>query len=314
MDGDASVDLGAQYFTARDERFRKQLDEWCEKGIVARWQARFGSLSTEGAAKPIEDRPENQRYVGMPGMSAICKDLVEELREFPSVSLRRNSLVQKVRYDDDGKEWVLEVLGDEEKSETISCRSLIVTVPSGQVVPLFDDPRILGVEKEKIESVLMERCWAVGVALKPGATIGAHDLDAIFVNNSNLISWISRESSKPGRSNNGRELWTIHARPEYSADSFDNPKEEVFQQLWEEFCHLAQHKSISGGEIESHSVMRWKFAKAKVALTERDGILSIPQSNLVICGDWVNGSRVEGAYLSGLCAGQALCGKSDARL
>lgn len=71
-----ALDLGAQYFTARDRRFIDALNEWRRAGCAAEWnpvlyQYRDGRLS------PSQD--EQPRWVGVPRMSAITRHLLADL-------------------------------------------------------------------------------------------------------------------------------------------------------------------------------------------------------------------------------------------
>jgi predicted NAD/FAD-dependent oxidoreductase len=42
--GNLAFDHGAQYFTARDGSFRRQVRSWVESGVVAEWKGRIGNL------------------------------------------------------------------------------------------------------------------------------------------------------------------------------------------------------------------------------------------------------------------------------
>ncbi len=69
-------DHGAQYFTVRDERFERYVKSWTQDGIVAPWEGRICSL--------IDGRPQwkentTPRFVGVPGMSSICRHLAADL-------------------------------------------------------------------------------------------------------------------------------------------------------------------------------------------------------------------------------------------
>ena len=44
-------DHGAQYFTARDADFRRQVARWLKEGTVQRWRARIG-VANRGAISP----------------------------------------------------------------------------------------------------------------------------------------------------------------------------------------------------------------------------------------------------------------------
>src|SRR5690349_18625283 len=65
---EGTFDHGAQYFTARDPGFQRMVRTWEERGLVAQWRGRFGSLS-HGTVTPETQGPV--RYVGVPGMSAV---------------------------------------------------------------------------------------------------------------------------------------------------------------------------------------------------------------------------------------------------
>ncbi|MEZ4444056.1 MAG: NAD(P)-binding protein [Polyangiaceae bacterium] len=68
----SSFDHGAQYFTVRDERFRRYVAVWQERSIVAPWEGRIAVLGGDGQRD--EPRPL-ERFVGTPNMPAICHHL-----------------------------------------------------------------------------------------------------------------------------------------------------------------------------------------------------------------------------------------------
>ena len=45
---DLRFDHGAQYFTARDQRFRDRVDAWVHDGVVALWNGRIVRLARAG--------------------------------------------------------------------------------------------------------------------------------------------------------------------------------------------------------------------------------------------------------------------------
>ena len=51
MDSGAEFDHGAQYFTARGERFQQLVAEWVSRGVVAEWTGRLVQL-TAGRTGP----------------------------------------------------------------------------------------------------------------------------------------------------------------------------------------------------------------------------------------------------------------------
>jgi hypothetical protein len=69
-------DHGAQYFTVRDGSFRKAVDRWRERGLVAVWPGRIVNVENGGA--PIDCEPI-ERCVAVPRMNALCRDLSDSL-------------------------------------------------------------------------------------------------------------------------------------------------------------------------------------------------------------------------------------------
>ncbi len=71
--GDAVLDHGAQYFTARDPQFRAWVEGWLKDGLVNLWSDGFatatGKLNQNG----------EPRYIGSRGMTTIPKRLAEGL-------------------------------------------------------------------------------------------------------------------------------------------------------------------------------------------------------------------------------------------
>ena len=75
--GELAFDHGAQYFTCRSDGFRETVRAWCRRGVAAIWDA---PIATLGAPDPAPHRGESERYVGVPGMSALAGDLAQGLR------------------------------------------------------------------------------------------------------------------------------------------------------------------------------------------------------------------------------------------
>lgn len=74
VDGRPCFDHGAQYFTARDLRFRQYVQSWLEQGVVAHWPNTESNPSHKivvfrnGAVTETKDA--NERFVGVPSMNA----------------------------------------------------------------------------------------------------------------------------------------------------------------------------------------------------------------------------------------------------
>jgi predicted NAD/FAD-dependent oxidoreductase len=270
---DWRFDHGAQYFTARDPRFSQQVDLWRHLGLVERWAARIVVLD-HGSIEIKADTTE--RYVGMPGMNAVCRQLAIGL----DVAYRTE--VGGLERSEGG--WRLT---DANGVDIGRYDTIVVSAPAPQSARLLEGvaPAIAAAAS----SVEIAPCWAAMVGFaRPLET----DFDGAFVVDSPL-SWVARNGSKPGRPS--AESWILHASPEWSQRHLEIERESAAELLLEAFNRAL------GGPIEAPvhlTAHRWRFALPTEPLT--DLCLADSELRVVACGDWCGGPRVEGAYLSGL--------------
>ena len=106
VDGHVSFDHGAQYFTARDPRFRRYVDSWLQQGVVARWP----DLESDPSHKIVQlthgrvlEKPDtNERFVGSPSMNAVCKHLARDLNVQTQTQIGKiESVEEGIRLTDD---------------------------------------------------------------------------------------------------------------------------------------------------------------------------------------------------------------------
>lgn len=273
-----AFDHGAQYFTARDPRFVEAVASWCARGVVAPWNARLTVLG-EGASGAV--RGDDVRYVGVPGMSALARELARDVDV--RVGTRITALVRA------GEAWRL---ADASGGDLGSFDRLVCTLPAPQAARLLGADEALARRASEVE---LRPCWAVllGLAQPYGVPF-----DGAFVEGSSL-SWVARNSSKPGRP--AGEAWVLHAGPEWSAKNLEADPAEVVRALGEELERLTGAPLPTVVHGAAH---HWRFAIPPAPLDV--GALSDPARGLVVAGDWCNGARVEGAWLSGLVAAKSL--------
>ena len=71
-----ALDLGAQYFTARDRHFVEAVQQWKAHGWVGQWSPKLYH-SRQGQLSVSPD--EQERWVGVPRMSSICRAMLAGL-------------------------------------------------------------------------------------------------------------------------------------------------------------------------------------------------------------------------------------------
>lgn len=310
-EGGIAFDHGAQYFTARDTAFRAQTDRWIRAGLVARWTGAVRVLehgvvtaarreSNRIDAQPFVSKPvtslryasqrsalqhdapqptDTERFVGVPGMSALAKDLAR------GIDVRFSTRVDEI-VRDDGR-WMLRT----EAATFGPFDALVVTAPASQTATLF--AIVAPTLAAHASLARMRPCWAVMVdfADADAATI-ATDFDAAFVVDSPL-AWIARDSSKPGRASG--ERWVLHATSVWSEAHVDIEPERATSELLGAFETALARAIPTPRFAKAH---RWMFALPDPALAER----SIGDDALALFagGDWCGGPRIEGAFSSGL--------------
>jgi predicted NAD/FAD-dependent oxidoreductase len=122
--------------------------------------------------------------------------------------------------------------------------------------------------------------------------------DAAFVNRDSPLGWIASDSSKPERSG---ACWVLHATPEWSTVNLELPPGQGSARLYEALAALLETELPQPRLLLGH---RWRYALALDPVDE--GFRADPDRALAIAGDWLSGSRVEGAWSSGRKAGDWL--------
>lgn len=271
--GDLRFDHGAQYFTARDPRFLRHVLAWQERGLVQEWDTR---IATIGDHDSKQQGQRTMRFLGVPVMNAICRELADELAD-----CRFNWAVRDLKQQEKG--WVL----TSDENQTLDCDALVLTTPPEQASVLVRDPEV----DERISDVEMMPCWSLMLVLnKP--LFPEHD--AAFVNQGPL-SWVASQPSRPERP--AANAWVLHAGPQWSSAHLEKSADEVRDLMLDAARALPLAQSF---KVESAVAHRWRYALARQPLD--CGVIWLGSKNLALAGDWCHGSRVEGAFLSGAAA------------
>ncbi|MCP5475816.1 MAG: FAD-dependent oxidoreductase [Lysobacterales bacterium] len=271
----AHFDHGAQYFTARDPRFLEQVQAWRTSGVVQAWQPRLASIDAKGVQR-LDSR--EIRWVGVPGMRELATDLLQ------GIDLECSQRVVRVEYSARG--WLLHL---KDASTRGPFSALLCTLPPAQAVELLPLESVV----EPARAVQFGPCWALMLSFAEALPV---DFDAAFINDGPL-SWIARDSSKPGRPLG--ERWLVHAGPVFSRETFDLPPAEVEARLLSAF-----HSTLGSAPVDParSALHRWGYALAQPPLEL--GIIADEARRIALGGDWCHGSRIEGAWMSGLLLAQ----------
>ena len=275
--GDFAFDHGGQYFTARSEAFADAVRGWKQEGLVAAWRPRirvFGRRPSNPGTTPAE------RLVGVPGMNAVLKRLSARL------DCRFGGRVEELRRE--RNHWLVR----RDRGDEILARSVLLTAPPAQAAELLAGRSELA---ETASRVPMNPCWALMLGFD--GPLDA-DFDAAF-DNEGPLSWLARNSSKPGRSG---EAWLLHAGPNWSRQHLEAEPDWVADQLLAAFhARIPSAAETTPALVSAH---RWRYALAPAPLEQE--CLGEARQRLVLAGDWCAGNRIEGAWVSGRAAAAQL--------
>lgn len=302
-------DHGAQYFTARDERFEKALATTPD--VVVPWSAStVRVLDALGHVLASNPPAREAHYVAVPGMNALVRTWAQPLADAkhplaPSqgATVHLNTKVTRLTRDPiHAGCW--ELHADDESTaggQTVmgGFDRVVLALPHRQAADLL---KASGLDKgagqtllKAVDAVTVAPCWTLMLAfpnaMQPGLPHLGPQWNAARSTH-HRISWLAREGSKPRRDH--IERWTVQASPAWSAEHLEDSPERVTAKLRKAFSE------VTGIRAEpSHAVVhRWRFAQTQTPLGQSH--LWAPALGVGLCGDWCLGHRVEDAFVSGL--------------
>jgi len=261
-----SADHGAQYVTARDERFQALMQQTVFAGHATGW-APAGKIGNE------------PWLVGLDGMSGLVRPLAGGLE------IVRQTQIERIGTTSEG--YALQ----SDRGPQGPFDAVIVAVPAPQAGPLL---KAHGRPFDEISAARLQPTLTGLFAFD-----GPVPLDNDFHPEPAAgIATAVRNSSKPGR--NGAECWIVHASHDWSRHNLEADRDEIAAKVLDVFRRLAGDLP----PLVWQSGHRWRHAAVEVSLGAP--CLVAGDRRLAACGDWCLGPRVEAAFLSGHAAARAL--------
>ncbi len=275
--GKGVADHGAQFFTVRTEAFQQQVDEWLTEDIISIW----GYGWSDGSLKrtPEDGHP---RYIVKGGMNSLAKHIASSISK-----IQVDTKVIRVGWDN---VWRV----SDTQGHLFESKVLIMTPPVPQTLELVQDLELTEDDKSALERIQYGPCLCAMFVID-----GKIDLPepGAIQNFENTVYWLADNQQK-GISPD-ECIITLHAGTSYSRSHYDDPDEETLEFLRKELQnHLSKGTSIKEGQLK-----KWRYS---VPLTTHPhDVLKAQNLPLIFAGDAFGGrGRVEGAYTSGLKAGQ----------
>lgn len=274
-------DHGAQFFTAHTRAFQDFLQPLVEAGVVAVWQGPFTEIEGKTCIRHWDWTGKPAHYVAVPGMNALGKHLARTL------DVRLETEVCALVEGATGWQLITAHGPLDEEFDWV-----VVTAPAAQAARLLPEVsplRALASERE------MSACYALMLGFNAApewpwqaARVKGRD-----------ISWISKDSGKPGRESRCSLL--VHSTNAWADANLETPREDVRAHLLAEVSAVMGCDAARADHIDLH---RWRYAniaRQPWPVTQLD-----VDRRLAVCGDWLVHGRVEGAYASAVAALAAL--------
>ena len=237
----------------------------------------FNQLLKSGINKNYIKKYENfspQRYRGFPTMRNFLSSISNEIyvkQKTKVIGIFKNNKKINVLYEHSSKEDTYD--------------AVISTLPAPQNIELMIKFPYLS---KVLSSASYDSCIALMLAFKslPDTIPSYFDLSK---NKSDILSWLA--------SSNDKNCWTIHANAIFSNENFIKDrlfiKDKILNELPKIF-KISDH--LISSQIVYSKLHFWKYAKVN---NIAKGIQIDPNYPIAIAGDFMEGSRVESAFISG---------------
>lgn len=273
------LDHGAPGFCATNPRFAAAVAD----AVVAGWLMPWRPTLAPGS-EPLEDA----HFTVTPELPRWSRELLDGIScawSSPIDGLLRGSGLWRLR----SRGSVLSAEFDQ----------VLLAMPPVQAAPLLI-PHAPGWARTAAK-VAMQPCWTLmGISEPTRAPLG---WDAARPP-AGPLAWIVRNEARPGRECRDDEIhWVVHARSDWSAERLESPGEQVQDEL-----EAAVDDWIGESLRWKHAVVhRWRYALPPVDRVDPAAVHWWDRVHgLGVCGDFLGGSGVEGAWLSGTTLADAM--------
>lgn len=263
-EGGLQFDHGARYLSAQSDGFHAMLCQAEAAGAVARW--------------PLNQ--QEKAFVGIPGMTGLPKYMAQDL------DIRKGVRIKRI-VDVSGK-WQLEWDGGSETFDRV-----VVTAPAPQTVDLLPKDHPIA---EALATVDMDHCLTLMVALANNADC----CDITQRDPSPQISWVVRDSNKPGRPD--RNCYVAHAAPDWSLQHLEMELDEIATLMLPLVSSALGIKLTP--ELPYVAAHRWRYALVSKPLGQP--FTADTSRTLFAGGDWCLGKTAEDAWTSGKAIADAI--------
>jgi len=283
-------DSGAQYFTVRDERFRRALE--ATGAPCRRWSANAVRV-LDPAGRLVEAALPGMEphWVAVPRMEALATHWAAPLGD----ALHPGTTVTRIEPDSlQPARWQLRTQGDADDSAVHAGFDAVLLAVPPAAARLLLAPVADGLAQQ-VAAVRIAPCWSLHLAFAQASQPGLPHLGPQWNcarSTHHRVAWLARESSKPGRG--AIERWTVQASAEWSREHLRDDTARAQGKLLRAFAEITGIRATP----TLAEARLWTEAKTEAPLGRSH--LWDAKAGLGVAGDWCIGHRVEDAFVSGL--------------
>ena len=288
LHNDASIDLGAPYFSVNEHNLilRDKIRTWLHLGYLSEWGIQPKSFDGQAGLEPSR---EHQVLCATPSMNAFHKYLAKQINTLTNCEVDTLKKVSGLWQIFDKSGQLIRV-----------ARTVIITAPAEQAWNLLKyvnaDISDFNACQSSANSSLPQ--FVCTIAFSKPLKIDSH----AYENGHFILQSAIHESAKPGRANLHAlgDVWTLHSTHEWAQQHSEKHHKQVAVELIQAFC---QHfgLDIKPSILTSHY---WRLAQHSVST--QPPTLSIWNDDLQLgcCADWLAGGGISGALASALSLSQ----------
>lgn len=213
-------DHGAQYFTARGDAFRMQVEAWKAESVVAGW---------------FDDA-----LIGAPNMTAPARSLAAGMMVVSGCEVAKLERIA-TGWRINSKAGFVDARGNGDYD------AVVLAIPAPQAERVLQDS---GFALPELARVRYAPCWAVMLGYDQPLKMTQTHLRF----ESGDIAWIARNRTKPGRS--GAETLVVHAGPHWSRTHLEWQPDDVLAELLPKIAAMIGDDQLPSFK----SAHRWRFA------------------------------------------------------
>lgn len=274
------VDYGAQYFTARGERFQKWVDDWMgeEKSDLREWNRGYPTWID---GKIRERAPGHPRYAPMSGMQAVGERLAK------GVDVRVSTTITALTKA--GDLWT--ATGHAHPGETpvsFTAKNVCLTLPAEQLLRLAGE-HLPDDWRTRLEGVRYDPAWTLIAVIEEDISL---QHTAVEFKNHPVLGFLARDNTKRDFLH-PEPVLVAHASGRWSRAHIEDWKDSVQAAIF------AAIEDACGEKIrlrEGHT-HRWRYAAPTATTGEL--FLAGKETGLHVCGDGCGGIRMESALTTG---------------